>query len=422
MPSTARNIVLTTLIIICASSVLASRRHSRHRSWNNHPSYIKGDKNYRPKVKITLPEHDTSHWPSNTDDCRGPEVHISPDAPAWYLYDGQFYDKSCLKTLIYLVEPEERAACRTQSHCHYARGYDNECLMRLSLDRGFDFDFEEMRRQELEWKKFVCDGKTLEQCGRNHSSWWRSRLPSSRDDCRIHGLANEKRQGGSTDNWVPWSIDPHGMLYDNDCLSRFANRLGMENPGNCTRTDTYVAHEARGVPPTELPKTLVHVTSPSGIQPHLEFPAGVTDPSLIATPVATDIPTFEDSITDSIPDPSAIDISGGWEGKRNETPQLPVRTPAKPANALPTSSPFSSRAQASAVDEWSCMWEVDVTLPDPAPEMFDATFGDTAINKTPLFTQRRVEGDLEDLSEYSNVVEEKVEGEFDRLTMGLARP
>lgn len=381
----ARNLVLTTLVVTYASSALASRRHPRYYSSNHRPSFVGGDRSYRTKVMTIFPEYDTSYWPSNTDDCLRSEASLRPDSPAYYLHDGQFYDKRCLKALAYLVEPEERAVCRTQSDCRYTRGYDNECLIQLSFDQGFDFDFEEMKRQELEWKEFVCHGRTLDQCGRDHSPWWRSRFPSSRDDCRVHAQVEKRKQDASNDNWVPWSIGPRGVLYDNDCLSRFANRLGMENPKNCTQTNTYVTHEAREVPHMELPKTLLYATSPSGIQPHLVFPTGISNPDrLTVTPVNTDIPTL-------------AGVPVHWESKRGDIPPSPVRTLTQTANILATSLPLVSRAQVSItdVDEWSCVWDVYVTLPDPASGMFDATFGGATIDKTPFATQRIAEEKLE---------------------------
>jgi len=398
MPYIARNIVLTTLLAICASSVLASRRHP--------PSYIEDNKNYHTKIKPVFPEYDTSQWPSNTDDCLRPGAPLYSDTPALYLHDGQFYDKSCLKTLAYLVEPEERTACRTQSDCHYARGYDNECLIQLSLEQCFDFDFEEMRRQELEWKESVCRGKTLDQCGRDHSSWWRSYFPSSRDDCLIHGKAGKRGQGGPGDNWVPWSIGPHGTLYDDDCLSRFANRLGMENSGNCTQTNTYVTHEAHEAPPVELPKTLVYATGPSEIQPHLEVLTDVANLNhLTAMPVTTHIPTPEDSIANIIP----TGIPAIQKRKGNGTSPSPVHALTQTVKTLTTPLPLVNRAQRSATDGWSCMWDVNVTLPDSAPGMFDFAFGDSAADETPLVTQRIFKGVLEDLSECSDVIGEEAE-------------
>jgi len=401
---TARNLVLT-LAVTSSGSALASRRHPRYYSSNRHPSYVGGDKSHRTGASTTFPEYETSHWPSNTGDCLRPRVHTLPDTPAWYLHDGKLYEKSCLKTLAYLVEPEERAACRTQSHCHYSRGYDDGCLVQLSLDYGFDFDFEEMRRQELEWKGSLCHGKTLDQCGRDHSFWWRSRFPSSRDDCRIRGQADRNWQDGSGGSWVPWSVGPHGTLYDNDCLSRYANRLGMEDPGNCTQTNI---REAREAPPLELPKTLVHATGPSGIQPHLEFPTGVTNPSGLApTPITTYIPTLEDSITSITPESLTTGIVDGLRRERKDIPPPPVRTPTEIANALPTSLQLVRRSQDSAADGWSCMWDVDVTLPDPAQGMFDIAFGDATVDKVPLVAQRIGEGELEDLSECSDTIREE---------------
>jgi len=388
MRYTARNLALT-LVVTCASSVLASRRHPRHYSSNHHPSYVGGNKNYRTGASPIFPEYKTSHWPSNTDNCLRPVVHPLPDAPAWYLHDGKLYDKSCLKTLVYLVEPEERAACRTRSDCHYSRGYDDGCLIQLTLDHGFDFNFEEVRRQELEWKRSVCHGKTLDQCGRDHSSWWRSRFPSSRDDCRIHGQTDKKWLDASSDGWIPWSVGPYGTLYDDDCLSRYANRLGMENPGNCTQTNTYVTHEAREAPPVELPKTLVHAADPSGIQPHLEFPTGVTNPSGLApTPVTRHIPFHEDSITDMTPEPLTAGIPDGLKRERHDIFPPPVRTLTEITDVLPTSLPLASRALGSVTDGWSCMWAVDVTLPDPDPGMFDVIFGNATVDNASLIAQR----------------------------------
>ena len=360
-----RYLLLTTLVVIYASSVLASRRHPRHYS-KHRPSFVGDNKDYRAEAMTILSQYDASYWPSNTGDCVTPELHLRPDASVYYIHDGQFYDKHCLKTLVYLVEPEERAACRTQSDCHRARGYDNECLMRLSFDQGFDFNFEEIGWQELEWKKFVCHGKTLGQCGQDHSPWWRSRFPSSRDDCRIHKRAGQ-RQDASNDKWVPWSIGPRETLYDNDCLSRFANRLGMENPGNCTQAN-HVIHKAREAPSVELPKTLLYATDPSGIQPYVVFPTRATQ---FATPVAT----------------------YGRERRRGDIPPSPVRTLARTTNVPASSLPLVGRAQGSVddVDEWSCMWDVYVTLPDPAPGMFDASFGSATIDKMLLVTQEMVE-------------------------------
>ena len=403
MWSTARNLVLA-LVVTSSSSALASRRHPRYYSSNHHPSYVAGSKSYHSGANTIFPGYETFHLPSNTDDCLRPGVRPLPDAPAWYLHDGKIYDKSCLKALVYLVEPEERATCRTQSDCHYSRGYDDGCLIRLSLDHGFDINFEEMRRQELEWKRSVCHGTTLDQCGREHSSWWRSRFPSSRDDCRIHGEADKNLQDCSGDNWVPWSVGPHGTLYDNDCLSRYANRLGMENPGNCTQTNTYEAREAPSVP-VELPKTLVYATGPSGIQPHLEFPTAVTNPSGLApTLVTTYIPTSEDSVTDIIHKPLTTGIPDDLKREGNDIPRPPVRTPTEIVNSLPTSLPLVSRAQESTTKEWSCLWGVDAVLPDPAPGMFDAIFGNATVDKESSAPQRVVKGELKDLSGCSDVI------------------
>ena len=376
MPS-PRLLVLTTLIVIGAGSVLASRRHPRHYSSNHRSSFVGDNRYHRAQATTILSQYDTSYWPSNTGDCLRPELRLDPDASAYYLHDGQFYDKPCLESLAYLVEPDERAACRTQSDCHHARGYDNECLMQLSFDQGFEFNFEEMRRQELEWKEFACHGKTLDQCGRDHSPWWISRFPSSRDDCRIHKRANQS-QDASNDNWVPWSIGPRGTLYDDDCLSRFAIRLGMEDPGTCTQANTYVIHKAREAPPVELPKTLLHAPNPSGVQPHIVFPTRVTQ---IATPVATYIP---------IPTDHPVD----WGGKRGNTPPSPVRTLTRTANILASSLPLVSRAQGSATgsNEWSCMWDVYIVLPDPVLGMFDASFGSATIDKTQRIAKGQLEG------------------------------
>jgi hypothetical protein len=376
------SLLLTTLVVICTGSVLASRRHPRHYSSHHRPSFAWDNKRHRTK---TTTIDDTSYWPSKPDDCLKPEGHLRPDSPTHYLHDDQSYDKRCLKTLAYLVEPEERAACRTQSDCHYARGYDDECLMRSVFYQRFDFNFEEMMRQELEWKKFVCHGKTLDQCGRGHSPWWRSRFPSSPDDCRIHERVDKRRQDTSDDNWVQWSIGPHGILYDNDCLSRFANRLGMENPRNCTRSSTYTTHEPREAPPSvELPKTLLSPTAPSGLQPRLALPTDIAEPdSLVATPSTTSIPT-------------STDIPIDRERKRDNIPQSPVHTVTQTADVLASSLPLASRAQGSVndVDEWSCIWDVYITLPDIAPRMFDAALGDTIIDKTPLAVQWVAEGEL----------------------------
>lgn len=367
MPHAARNIVLTTLVVIWATSALASRRHLRRYHSNPRPPYVGGGKNYRAGASDIFPRHDASRWPSNTNDCLRPEVH---DTPTWYLHDGRFYDKNCLKSLAYFVEPEERAACRSQSDRRYSRGYDNECLVKLSFDYGFDFDFEEMTRQELEWKKSVCHGNVIGQCGRGHSSWWRSRFPSSRDDCRIIGQTDDKGRNDPSDNWVPWSVGPRGTLYDNDCLSRFANRLGMEKPSNCTQTDTQAIHEAREAPPTKPPKTIVYATSPIGIPPRLEFPTRVT----------TYTPTPEDSITGTIPEPLTTSIPNGPERKRNDISPPLVRMHTETADTLPTSLPLVSRTQDSATDEWSCIWNVDIILPDRAPGMFYVASDDATVD------------------------------------------
>ena len=404
MPHAARNTVLATLLTICASSVLASRRHPRHYSSNHHPSFVGGNKDYRAETNTNSLEYSTPNWPSKTDDCLASEVRLGPDALALYLHDGRLYDKNCLKTLVYLVEPEERAACRARNDCHYSRGYDNDCLIQLSFDRGFGFNFKEMRQQELEWKKSVCHGMTLDQCGRDHSSWWRNRFPSTRGDCRIRGRADEEMQGGASGSWVPWSVGPHGRLYDNDCLSRFANRLGMENPGNCTEINAYLIHEAREVPPVELPKTLVHAPDPSRIQPHLELPTSVADPAGInTTPLATYIPTPEDPITDIIPKPFTTGIPDRLGRKRSVIPPPSLRTLTKTTDALPTPLPLNSRAEGST-DQWSCMWHVDITLPDPAAGMFDATFGDATVGNVLLVAQEIGKGELEDLGGCGDVI------------------
>lgn len=54
------------------------------------------------------------------------------------------------------------------------------------------------------------------------------------------------------------------------------------------------------------------------------------------------------------------------------------------------------------------MWNVNAILPDPAPEMFDATFGNDTVDKTSLVALMIVKGELEDLSECSGAVEEEV--------------
>lgn len=330
---------------------------------------------------IIFSEDDTSHWPSKPDDCLPPEGHPRPDSH--YLHDDKFYDKNCLKTLVYLTEPEERAACRTQSDCHYARGYDDECLMRSVFHQCFDFDFEEMMRQELEWKKFVCCGKTLDQCGRGHSPWWRSRFPTSPDDCRIHERVDKMRQDTPDDNWVPWSIGPYGILYDNDCLSRFANRLGMENPRNCTQSSAYATHEPRETSPSVgLPKTPLYPSGLPRFQPRLALPTDTAESDLLvattSTPILTDTPADR-------------------ERKRNNIPRSPVRTAARSVDAPAPSFPPVGRAQSPVddVDEWSCIWDVYVILPDIALGMFDAALGDGIVDKTPLAVQWVTEGELE---------------------------
>lgn len=380
MTFAARSISLVTLAVFCASSVLAAGRHPRFYSSHRRPFLLEDNENYRTEAKSTSSHHAILLWPSNTDDCLGYETGLTLEAPLLYLRDGQVYDKRCLKTLAYLVEPEERAVCRKQSGCYRARGYDNDCLIQLSFDQGFNFDFEEAKRLEVEWKTFVCHGKTLDQCGRDHSHWWRSLFPSSRGDCRIRGWVGKERADVSGDDWVSWSMGPDRAAYDNDCLSRFANRLGMEKPGNCTRAGTYVAHNGREVLPTDVPKTLLHATK---IRP--EVPTSVTDPNYpTATPVATSIPLPKGpSTTDIVPKPLTADIPGIRKEKRNGVPLPPVGALAETADApAPTSSPLANRAQDPVVDEWSCMWDVNVTLPDSAPRMFDVAFGGAIVGET----------------------------------------
>jgi len=55
------------------------------------------------------------------------------------------------------------------------------------------------------------------------------------------------------------------------------------------------------------------------------------------------------------------------------------------------------------------MWDVNVTLPDSAPRMFDVAFGDATIDETPLVTQGVFEGGLEGLSECSDAVGDEIE-------------
>jgi hypothetical protein len=402
-----RGLVLTTLVVICANCVLASHHNPRFLSSHRHQSFLKDNQDYLGVEAKLTSQYNTFQWPSNTEDCLRFGDRFTPDAPAWYLRDGQIYDRHCLKTLMYLVEPEERAVCRTQSGCHDARGYDNDCLVQLSFDQGFSFDLEETKRQELEWKRFVCRGKTLDQCGYDHSLWWRSLFPSSRDDCRIRGRFGKGREDVSSDNWVPWSIGPNGTAYDTDCLSRFANRLRMENPGNCTQANNYVIQKSRDVPPAEIPKTLLHASNPSGIQPDLEFPTGLTDPGrLTATPVTTHL--SEDPIKEITPEPHATDISD-LRKKRNRIPPSPIRTLAETVNGpVPTLLPPVNRAQGSAPDEWSCLWDVNVTLPDFAPRMFDVAFGNTTVYEIPLGSQRIMKGELEKFSEGGGALGEEI--------------
>lgn len=406
-----RNLVFTTLVVACASSVLASRHHRRFHSSHRHPSFLGDNENYNTEAKLTLSEYNTFQWPSNTEDCLRSEARFTHDAFDWYLHDSQVYDRHCLKTLAYLVEPEERAVCRMQGGYHDARGYDNDCLIQLSFDQGFSFDSEETSRQELEWKKFVCRGKTLDQCGRGHSRRWKGLFPSSRSDCRIRGWIDKERGDLSNDDWVLWSIGPNGVTYDTDCLSRFANRLGMKNPGNCTQTNNYVIHNRRDVPAKEIPKTLVHATNPSGIQPDLEFPTGITDPGrLPVTPVTPYIPLSEGPITGIIPEPLTTDVPDFRRRRRNDIPPSPARTLAETADALvPTPLPLVNRAQSLVPDEWSCMWEVNVTLPDCAPRMFDVVFGNATVDEIPLGTQKVLKGELENLSECEDALREDIQ-------------
>lgn len=407
------NLASVALVVACASSVLASRHNPRFYPSHRHPSFLGDNENHRAETKFTLSEHNTFRWPSNPEDCLRFGVSFTTDAPAWYLRDGQVYDRRCLKTLAYLVEPEERTVCRTQNSYHDARGYDSDCLIQLSFDQGFSFDLEGTRRQELEWKKLVCHGKTIDQCGRDHSLWWRNLFPSSRNDCRIRGWVSKEKVSG--DNWVIRSIGPNGTAYDADCLSRFAYRLGMENPGNCTQTNNHVIHNGRDVSLTEIPKTLVHATNPSITRPDLEFPTGVTDPGpLTATPDTTHIPLSEDPITGIIPEPLTTDIPGLRRRKRKGIPPSPVRTPNETADALaPTSLPLVDRAEGFAPDEWSCMWDVNVTLPDPAPRMFDAIFGDSTVDEISLGTRKILKGEPDSLSECGGAFEETRESLID---------
>ena len=407
MTFSARNIALTTLVVVYSRSVLASHRRPRSYASHRHPPFLGDNENYRAETKLTFSEYNKSRWPSNTDDCLRSEIHLAPDDPSWYLRDGQVYDKRCLKTLVYLVEPEERAVCRRQDDCHNPRGYDNDCLFQLSFDQGFSFDFQEVKRLELQWKKVMCRGKTLDLCGRDHSLWWKSIFPSSRDDCRIHRRVGKEREDLSGDHWVQWSIGPDRMMYDNDCLSRFANRLGMENTGNCTQP---ITHNARGVPPKEIPKTVVRATNSPGIQPDLEVPTGVTSLSyLTAAPVATFIPLPEGSTTDVIPEPPTADIPDPRKGKRSGVPPSPIPTLMETADPLvPTSLPHVDHAQGPAADEWSCMWEVKATLPNPVPRLFDLAFGNATVDEIPLVAQRIVKGELEDLSECADALREEI--------------
>lgn len=55
------------------------------------------------------------------------------------------------------------------------------------------------------------------------------------------------------------------------------------------------------------------------------------------------------------------------------------------------------------------MWDVDVTLPNPAPGMFDVAFGGTTIDEIPLVAQREVEGESEDLGERDGAIGEDIE-------------
>lgn len=179
----------------------------------------------------------------------------------------------------------------------------------------------------------------------------------------------------------------------------------MENPRNCTRTNTYIIHEAREAPPAELPKTLLYATNPSEIQPHLVLPTVTTDPDGLA--VTTYIPVPKGSIADGIiPEPLATSVPIGRKRKRDHFSSSPVRMLTQSADALATSLPSVSHAHGSATDEWSCMWDVNVTLPGPAPGMFDAAFGDGTVEKPPLVTQVIDEGELEGLSECSGSIGE----------------
>lgn len=404
------NLTLTALVVVCTSSVLASRHHPRSHSSHRNPSFLGYNENYRAEAKLAFSEFDTFRWPSSTADCLRSKVRVTPDGPARYLHDGQVYDRHCLKTLAYLVGPDERAVCRKQSDCHDVRGYDDDCLIRLSFDQSLSLDLEGTRRQELEWKQLTCHGKTLDQCGRDHSLWWRSLFPSSLDDCRIRGWTGKEREGAPSDNWVPWSIGPNGATYDTDCLSRFASRLEMKNPGNCTQTNNYVIHNHRDVPPTEIPETLVHAPNPSGIRPDLEFPTTLVDPDhLTATPVPTYIPMSEDPVTDIMHEPLTTGIPR-LRRKRSDIPPSPVRTLAETADAIvPTSLPLVNRAQSSDPDEWSCMWDVNVTLPDFSPRMFDAVFGNSTVDEIRLGARKILKGEPEILSGYGDTLGEEIQ-------------
>jgi hypothetical protein len=184
----------------------------------------------------------------------------------------------------------------------------------------------------------------------------------------------------------------------------------MENPGNCTQTNSYVIHNRRDVPPVEIPKTLVHATNPSGATPDLELLTSLTDPGrLTFTPVTANIPLSEEPIKGVIPEPLTTGIPN-LRRMRSDVPPSPVRTLVETADVLtPTSLPLVNRAQDSAPDEWSCMWDVNITLPDFAPRMFDAAFDGATVNEMLLGTQRILEGEVENPSECVDALEEEIQ-------------
>jgi len=54
------------------------------------------------------------------------------------------------------------------------------------------------------------------------------------------------------------------------------------------------------------------------------------------------------------------------------------------------------------------MWDVNVTLPDSAPRMFEVAFGHATVDETLLVTQGAFRGELEGLSECSDAAGDEI--------------